>query len=109
MAYYFINPQAPKQKQISKPKHGNKGKTKTKGNGKMLRLSPRKNTQKKSEAEATETEQSTIHKVNHLIVESPEKSGTIRANQIFESSAQPDADQQMPPPNVPDDQREIKD
>jgi hypothetical protein len=63
MAYYFVNPQIQKPKQTSKPVHGNKGKTKGKG-GKMLRLSPIKNANKK-DADPTETEQSTIHKINH--------------------------------------------
>ena len=63
MAYYFVNPQIQKPKQTSKSVHGNKGKTKGKG-GKMLRLSPIKNANKK-DADPTETEQSTIHKINH--------------------------------------------
>ena len=54
--------------------------------GKTIRLSPVKKSSKQQEEEHTETEQSTIHKADKFIPESPEQQKIIQPTSIFDST-----------------------
>ena len=61
--------------------------------GKTLRASPRKKQRVQIEDDATLTEQSTIHKANRFVLDSPEKTQILQAPAIFDSTPQKDDDQ----------------
>ena len=84
IVYRFMNPKAAPSQQ---PRASGRARGRVlKTNGKTIRLSPIKKSKKQQDEEHPETEQSTIHKADKFIMDSPEQQKIIQPNSIFDST-----------------------